>query len=209
MRTHSTVNIFFPPKPRKQSPTNSPRSHKDTDLSAGSMPQESVGGVEDPKHQANRLPLQGMPPGPYVRLDDNLTSALSPSKHASFPALHLAADAPAFFGQSTLSAAAKAQNRLPNATVDFDIRTLNMHLAHATASVLACAEAMWDWIVHFQRTTRLRNVPLGILQQREPLRAALLVIQRPEFDKLLSNLDLCVPNPPFNCHGYLPSFFFF
>ena len=51
--------------------------------------------------------------------------------------------------------------RLPNFAFDFDVRTLNLHLAIRITEILGCAEAMWEWVVENQKTWR----------QREPGRA--------------------------------------
>ncbi|KAJ7459936.1 hypothetical protein FB451DRAFT_1405816 [Mycena latifolia] len=107
----------------------------------------------------------------YITLDDARMSAFSPSNRSSFPALSPlrsvsglpAVDPPvpsgallSVGGDRRPSAGGKtgvrpeAKNRLPNATLNIDVRSLNMHLAVRTAEILACSESMWEWIVSYQ-----------------------------------------------------------
>jgi hypothetical protein len=125
---------------------------------------------------------------PYAQLDDTRTSAFSPSPKASFPAISPAGGMMAF------------PSRLPNPTVHFDLRTLNLHLALRTADTLACAEAMWEWVADYQASQaaleRERN--RGSVDGRGPGRRsqspmmwrAIKVLTRAEFDELLTKFDL-------------------
>ena len=45
---------------------------------------------------------------------------------------------------------------LPNQNIAFDIRTLNLHLKARVEEVLACTEAMWEWITEYQTQERAR-----------------------------------------------------
>ncbi|KAJ7644197.1 hypothetical protein FB45DRAFT_735765 [Roridomyces roridus] len=100
----------------------------------------------------------------YVLIDDARMSAFSPSNRSSFPALspvrHISG-LPALEssvlhpeGQTNGKAAARPvpalKNRLPNATFNIDVRSLNMHLALRTAEILGCSEAMWEWVKSYQ-----------------------------------------------------------
>jgi hypothetical protein len=110
---------------------------------------------------------------PYVTLDGAGVSAFSPSHRASLPSPMRPA-----FPPSVIVSAKEKSNRnsgveagevaqggrfrvpvmqqLPNPTMNFDLRTLNLHLAVRTTEVLACAEAMWEWVLDYQRVWRER-----------------------------------------------------
>ncbi|KAF5385672.1 hypothetical protein D9757_005548 [Collybiopsis confluens] len=40
--------------------------------------------------------------------------------------------------------------RLPNTTMNIDLRSLNLHLALKVTDILACSETMWEWVVEHQ-----------------------------------------------------------
>ena len=42
-------------------------------------------------------------------------------------------------------------NRLPNKKMDFDVGSLNLHLALKVNEVIACSEAMWDYVLDYQK----------------------------------------------------------
>ncbi|KAH9933217.1 uncharacterized protein BXZ73DRAFT_46467, partial [Epithele typhae] len=99
-----------------------------------------------------------------------------------------------------LSALDASRNPLPNQTVNFDPRTLNLHLALRVSEVLACAEPMWDWVVDFQEcevrpgkhTQQIRDASVSSrgLRRRHPMQAELMALTRMEFDALLTRFDL-------------------
>lgn len=82
---------------------------------------------------------------------------------------------------------------LPNGTMEVDLRTLNVHLALRVREVLGCAEAMWEWVVGYQR--RMATNPRlgagvgagadGIMVMRTIQR-----MSRAEFDELLVRFEL-------------------
>ncbi|KAJ6559101.1 hypothetical protein DFH09DRAFT_519405 [Mycena vulgaris] len=108
----------------------------------------------------------------YITLDDARMSAFSPSSRSSFPVLSPDKSAsglpvvdPPVPSGSALSVegdglpvangklpvrSPEAKNRLPNATLNIDVRSLNMHLGLRTAEILACSESMWEWVVSYQ-----------------------------------------------------------
>jgi hypothetical protein len=45
----------------------------------------------------------------------------------------------------------------PNSAVNFDVRTLNLHLAIRITEILGCAEAMWEWVIDIQKKFRQRE----------------------------------------------------
>ncbi|KAJ7784467.1 hypothetical protein B0H16DRAFT_298953 [Mycena metata] len=112
----------------------------------------------------------------YILIDNARMSAYSPASRASFPAMSPVraptglppVDSPAapslLPANPNTNANAKPparnpehQNRLPNATFNIDVRSLNMHLALRTAEIIACAESMWEWVVSYQTSERVRG----------------------------------------------------
>ena len=98
--------------------------------------------------------------------------------------------------------------RLPNATLRLDLRTLNLHLAARTSEILACAEAMWEWVLEFQaektkwkRNPRLKSnrvdhssskLQASAGQPEDPVKVAITELTRAEFDGLLTQFNLYV-----------------
>ncbi|KAJ7147045.1 hypothetical protein C8R43DRAFT_1129834 [Mycena crocata] len=160
----------------------------------------------------------------YITLDDARMSAFSPSNRSSFPALSPLKSAsglpvveppvassvgPGAPGKPARSP--EAQNRLPNATLNIDVRSLNMHLALRTAEILACSESMWEWVVSYQagfhaqraggrpraaslaselgpRTSRLPALPSDPML--DGFKSAVLELTREDFDGLLVKFEL-------------------
>ncbi|KAJ4491492.1 hypothetical protein C8J55DRAFT_504342 [Lentinula edodes] len=44
--------------------------------------------------------------------------------------------------------------RLPNTTMNIDLRSLNLHLALRVTEILACSETMWEWVLDYQEQAR-------------------------------------------------------
>lgn len=42
-------------------------------------------------------------------------------------------------------------SRLPNSTLNIDLKSLNMHLYLRTMDILGCSEPMWEWVIQYQR----------------------------------------------------------
>lgn len=157
---------------------------------------------------------------PYITLDDSRMSAFSPSAKATFPTDITSSKAAAV-------AAARRKSRLPNTTLNIDLRTLNLHLALRTAEILACAESMWEWVVEYQAQVEaqkrenaaqaIRRARSGSNEYRQPRgsqstaypavsgsasdlhKNAILELTREDFDGLLSKFEMCVPHPPCSC----------
>ncbi|CDO68248.1 hypothetical protein BN946_scf184842.g11 [Trametes cinnabarina] len=101
-------------------------------------------------------------------------------------------------GQSPLH----GMNPLPNKTVNFDPRGLNLILALRVQEVVACAEPMWDWVVDFQETILRSARRQGAAQpsdhlafstsrrRRHPKQDALMALTREQFDELLWRFEL-------------------
>lgn len=60
--------------------------------------------------------------------------------------------------QEAYDRAAFRVNRLPNRHLDMDLKTLHLHLSIRVTEILACAEAMWAWILEFRETEKARTV---------------------------------------------------
>lgn len=103
--------------------------------------------------------------------------------------------------------AASRLNTLPNQRLKFDLQSLNLHLSTRVTEILACAEAMWDWICEYQDTQRsprgqqphmhkehsqLRNAHPGERGGTHRFSAELIGMSRAEFDVLLTRFELCV-----------------
>jgi hypothetical protein len=97
--------------------------------------------------------------------------------------------------------------RLPNTKFQLDLRTLNLHLAQRTSEILACAEAMWDWVLEYQaeikrqkKNGRVRASSMGRMssmvqfsqggQALDSTKTTISELTRPEFDGLLTQFNL-------------------
>ncbi|KAJ7695643.1 hypothetical protein B0H17DRAFT_1054971 [Mycena rosella] len=165
----------------------------------------------------------------YITLDDARMSAFSPSNRSSFPALsplRSSAGLPVLdppvpsgvLGDVHPTASAKlpfrppeAKNRLPNATLNIDVRSLNMHLALRTAEVLACSESMWEWVISYQKSFQAERaagrpragslatelvphtsrLPLATTDPvTDAFKSAVLELTREDFDGLLVTFEM-------------------
>ena len=102
--------------------------------------------------------------------------------------------------------AASRLNTLPNQRLKFDLQSLNLHLSTRVTEILACAEAMWEWICEYQDTQRSpRGQQPHMHKEHSQLRnahperggthrfsAELIGMSRAEFDVLLTRFELCV-----------------
>ena len=92
-------------------------------------------------------------------------------------------------------------NTLPNQRLRFDLQSLNLHLSMRITEVLACAEAMWEWVCDYQDTRSRRGQP-HMSKSNFPSRPTagdadrfsteLVGMSRSEFDVLLTRFELCV-----------------
>lgn len=111
--------------------------------------------------------------------------------------------------QQLAATLATFKSRLPNRTLNVDLRTLNLHLALRTSEILACSEAMWEWVVEFQETrfkqkqnVRSRSGSVNGLNGSAPVprnnqvpdlvRDAIEDLTRADFDGLLTQFNLYV-----------------
>ncbi|KAI0036507.1 hypothetical protein K488DRAFT_81951 [Vararia minispora EC-137] len=80
-------------------------------------------------------------------------------------------------------------NRLPNKTLAFDLQSLNLHLSTRVTEIIACREAMWEWVGRWRETRRGRR---GREREREPgpFGPELLEMTRADFDALLRRFEM-------------------
>lgn len=183
---------------------------------------------DDVEEESRFLSVRGLIKGAsqYVTLDDSRVSAFSPSKKAGLPSpttntFFSSANifsAPSLEGlpssangsvPGTIKARAISMrnHRLPNATLNMDLRTLNLHLAIRTSEILACSESMWEWVMDHQKQKIEQDASKGIqrarsgsvetaLHQRrhalEPpsLGGAITELTREDFDGLLRRFSM-------------------
>ena len=99
------------------------------------------------------------------------------------------------------------QSRLPNTEVQFDVRSLNMHLALRVREVVACAESMWGYVLDRQAELRAREYgEMGYAQahraradskssvksQLQQFDEEIVGMTRPDFDLLLDYFQMSV-----------------
>lgn len=77
----------------------------------------------------------------------------------------------------------QSRTRLPNPALDIDLRSLNLHLALRVKEIVACAEAMWEWVCEFQ----MRE---GQLRRDDGIYASILDLTRAQFDELVLRFEL-------------------
>jgi len=175
--------------------------------------------VESPTHHRTPLPNQDggywlsvgnliRGGSPYVSLDENKTSAISPSRRVSMSALHTLDTLPdpsvsevpnppgadkLFPGGQRVALMSTGRNRLPNKTLNIDLQNLNLHLAARVTEILGCAETMWEWVLEYQGRVKakgVRAIPLD--NEGDVIMEEIAQLSRDEFDRLLSNFDMCV-----------------
>jgi hypothetical protein len=162
----------------------------DKPTSASTEPQCSSRDPEAPNHDAimkTSASSEGLPP----------TSVPVPSSQSAEGA-----------AQDLATTLANFKIRLPNTTLRLDLRTLNLHLAARTSEILACAEAMWEWVLEFQaekikwkQNPRLKSnrvdhssskLQASAGQLEDPTKVAIAELTRAEFDGLLTQFNLYV-----------------
>jgi hypothetical protein len=90
-------------------------------------------------------------------------------------------------------------NTLPNQRLKFDLQSLNLHLSMRITAVLACAEAMWEWVSEYQDTRSRRGQPQMMSKANSQSRPSacdtdrfcteLVGMSRSEFDVLLTRFE--------------------
>ena len=155
-------------------------------------------------------------PSGFLHLSSTATNIVFPTSNSSlissqtFPLSeeHSTSAAAAAYSQiAREDDAASWLNTLPNQQLKFDLQSLNLHLSTRVTEILACAEAMWEWICEYQDTRRShRGQQLHMPKEHSQLRNAhpgervgahrfsteLIGMSRAEFDVLLTRFELCV-----------------
>ncbi|KAI8978791.1 hypothetical protein BD414DRAFT_538707 [Trametes punicea] len=215
VRAPPPVVINFPP-PREASSLNTPP--------APFIVQQTspMGGSDSEIHEHVRIatgtPDHGILHGrdvlkgetPFVGIDSNRYNGISPAAlrrstllpgHGSSSAGHASGGLEAHSIAARLNRL-RGLNPLPNKTINFDPRALNLILALRVQEVLACAEPMWDWVVDFQETMARRTKTKRPTQasdqltldasrrRRHPKEDALMALTREQFDELLKRFEL-------------------
>ncbi|KAI9443139.1 hypothetical protein H4582DRAFT_1160245 [Lactarius indigo] len=85
-------------------------------------------------------------------------------------------------------------NTLPNQRLKFDLQNLNLHLSMRIMAIIACTEAMWEWVCEYQDTRRQPQMYKGNSQSRpagdaDRFRTELVGMSRPEFDVLSTRFE--------------------
>ncbi|KAH9065482.1 hypothetical protein EDB87DRAFT_1555929 [Lactarius vividus] len=85
-------------------------------------------------------------------------------------------------------------NTLPNQRLKFDLQNLNLHLSMRIMEILACTEAMWEWVCEYQDTRRQPQMYKGNSQSRptgdaDKFRTELVGMSRSEFDVLSTRFE--------------------
>jgi hypothetical protein len=139
---------------------------------------------------------------PFSALDSPEISLLSEERSASAATTTHSQDA-----GDDIDDATNWLTTLPNQRLEFDLQSLNLHLSTRVTEILACAEAMWEWICEYQDTRRShRGQQPHMHKEHSQLRNAhprgrgsahkfspeLIGMSRAEFDVLLTRFELCV-----------------
>ncbi|KAJ4482031.1 hypothetical protein J3R30DRAFT_3285938, partial [Lentinula aciculospora] len=157
LRTHPPVIFTFPPVPvvehpylrRSMSNASNSSSHSSSRLAGSPTPSSArtayFEGVTD--HWINMQQIVKRK-SPYIIYDGSRLSALSPSTRASI----LSATKKSI--PSPQKPAHDVRFRLPNTTMNIDLRSLNLHLALRVTEILGCSETMWEWVLEYQEQAR-------------------------------------------------------
>ncbi|CAL1712725.1 unnamed protein product [Somion occarium] len=198
VRTHPPLIASFPPRPSQlnRSPstpaTPSLESDADSDTEYGSPPSSkclsrSSSVRRGPNSPVELLSLNNLleNSNPFVTLDESRYNAFSPSTRSAFgPILsrrpsRLAKEPSVIqeqqFPRRIPSSTDMKINRLPNKKLDIHVGSLNLHLSLRVHEVLACSEAMWDYVLDYQRKHRKQtrsNDPSKLRKKPQEQRAA-------------------------------------
>ncbi|TFK27645.1 hypothetical protein FA15DRAFT_145734 [Coprinopsis marcescibilis] len=214
-RSHPPLMYTFPPKPARHIlddddsssdsddgdfafplPPKVERSPVRSKSSRKSLSPSSRSGLSDENgelYEEHRwLSMQGLlrQSSPYVSLDGSLGYGYSPAPKSSFN-----------FSVS-MGSNGKSESRMPNKTLNIDLRTLNLHLALRAKEILACSETMWEWIRETQHSPRRRGPPRGPSFEAPRAsgsfghsappnyRSTVLDMSRDDFNQLLLNFEM-------------------
>ncbi|KAJ3918521.1 hypothetical protein F5877DRAFT_42441, partial [Lentinula edodes] len=170
LRTHPPVIFTFPPIPVvEQSRSSDPDPDPDEDAQDAIRPSPLSAGLPD--HWINMRQIVKRE-SPYVIYDGSRLSALSPSTRASIlsssikqptsSSLASEIDPPRgthdMFSPRPHNPDHDVRFRLPNTTMNIDLRSLNLHLALRVTEILACSETMWEWVLDYQEQARNKKI---------------------------------------------------
>ncbi|KAI0826772.1 hypothetical protein BC628DRAFT_1319286 [Trametes gibbosa] len=210
VRAPPPIVVHFPPA---HSPSGS-----QTSPSAMIKNVPTLGATLSDSHTHTRA-LSELPPGailhssdlasgtPFVAIDTNRYSGFSPSAFRRALPDNSPSHTGSVSGHSTAEKSARlkalnSRNPLPNKTINFDPRSVNLLLTLRVQEILACAEPMWDWVVDFQEAvlrsstamTSRRASDQRFLKpsrrRRHPKEDALMNLTRTQFDGLLRRFEL-------------------
>lgn len=127
---------------------------------------------------------------PYVSFDGSRAYALSPSTAGK-------------------NAGPVRVSRIPNSTLQIDLKTLNLHLHLKTVDILGCSEPMWEWVTQHQAEHQadfakktLHGQPIRPMQREaspestasmvplDPIMSGIAELTREDYDILLSNFEM-------------------
>lgn len=86
---------------------------------------------------------------PYVTLDGSRGYALSPVSHTQRR------------NSDKKTSGPMRMSKLPNTTLNIDLKTLNMHLYLRAMDILGCSEPMWEWVEQYQEELAKRRSANG------------------------------------------------
>ncbi|KAI0252378.1 hypothetical protein BJV78DRAFT_351287 [Lactifluus subvellereus] len=124
------------------------------------------------------------------------TSSLISSEASLGSERHSTSTAPTEYSHATTEDydAARRLNTLPNQRLKFDLQSLNLHLSMRVTGILACAEAMWEWVCKYQDAQRAHrgqhHIHRGERGDTDRFSAELVGMSRAEFDVLLTRFEL-------------------
>ncbi|VDC04420.1 unnamed protein product, partial [Peniophora sp. CBMAI 1063] len=81
-------------------------------------------------------------------------------------------------------------NRLPNKTLAFDLQSLNLHLSIRVSELVACREAMWEWLVRWQEKEREKSAGGGAGGGGGWIEEELRGMSRAEFEGLIARFEM-------------------
>ncbi|EPQ54467.1 hypothetical protein GLOTRDRAFT_121617 [Gloeophyllum trabeum ATCC 11539] len=146
---------------------------------------------DDPEHPSvfsAPPPSAFHPPGPE-QYDADSTPSDSAIDLSSTLGVEFAFDSPSI-SPSQSHSHLRRRSQLPNKTFNFDLQSLNLHLAARVAEIVACSESMWSWLVEYQESSRDSTVRQGKSASDDDIKQALLSLTRSEFDNLINQFEL-------------------
>ncbi|KAI0632418.1 hypothetical protein C8Q77DRAFT_922881 [Trametes polyzona] len=209
VRAPPPIVVNFPPAPSSSGTPSAPFAVKNVPV---------IGESRSEDHKHARMSTESLPSGilhsrdlasgtPFVALDISRYSGFSPAAlRRSLPSPSPASPQSGPHPSSTPTASRpdvlKSMNPLPNKTINFDPRSINLLLTLRVQEVLACAEPMWDWVVDFQESTARSRATVtsratsdlltlkSSRHRRHPKEDELMNLTRLQFDELLRRFEL-------------------